>query len=164
MQKVVYAKFNKCGIPPYKVQLVANLIRGKKALAACDILKFTNKAAARDILKVVNSAIANAVNNEGMDKKDLMLVKVAVDNAPMFKRGRATARGRYHQLLKRNSNIIIGLSDGSEISETPKAVKVVKESKSVKEEVKPVKAVAKTVKTKAKTKTDTKLTKKPIKK
>lgn len=161
MQRIVYAKFNKCGIPPYKVKLVADLIRNKKALAACDILKFTNKSAAKDVLKVVESAIANAVNNDGMDKKELTIVKVAVDFAPTFKRGRAVARGRYHEILKRNSHITIGVSDGSEVSDVKKTVKKVKEEikiedkKEAKKEVKPV------VKKETKA-AKSKLTKKPI--
>jgi len=154
MQKIVYAKFNNCGSPQYKVKLVADMIRGKKALEACDILRFTNKIAARDILKVVNSAIANAVNNDGMDKKELIVSRVMVDCATTYKRGRPAARGRYREILKRNSNITIGLSTGIDSVET----------------VKPVKKVAKVAKVaakkelKSKTKSISKLTKGQTKK
>lgn len=145
MQKLVYAKFNNNLMSAQKVRLVAALIRGKKALDAVDILRFTNKYAAKDMLKVLNSAIANAVHNEQMDKKDLMVAQVLVDNAQTFKRGKAVARGRYHQIFKRNCHITIGLTDGSEVvaakSEVKSSAKVADKAES---------------KTKATTKTDAK--------
>ena len=110
MQKVVYAKFNNCIMSAQKVRLVADLIRGKSASKAKDILKYTNKMAAREVLKTLNSAIANSVHNENLDKNDLMVSVVCVDEAQTYKRGKAVARGRYHQILKRNCHITIGLT------------------------------------------------------
>jgi large subunit ribosomal protein L22 len=95
-----------------KVRLVADLVRGKSALEAIDILSFTNKAAAHDMLKVLNSAIANAVHNENLDKKGLFVSRLLVDNATTYKRGKAVGRGRYHQIFKRNCHITVGLTDG----------------------------------------------------
>ena len=118
MQKIVYAKFKNNNRSAQKVRLVADLIRGKKASDAVDILLFTRKYAAKDVLKVLNSAIANAVHNEQMDKKDLMVTKVLVDNAQTYKRGRPVARGKYHQIFKRNGHITIGITDGNLVSET----------------------------------------------
>lgn len=86
-------------------------IRRKNALSTSELLKFTSKRAAQLIQKVLDSAIANAVNNYGMAKKDLVIVEAYVNEAPTFKRGRAVSRGRYHQILKRNSHIIIGVSN-----------------------------------------------------
>lgn len=130
MQKIVYAKHNNNNLSAQKVRLVAALIRGKKALEAADILRFTNKYAARDMLKVVNSAIANAENNNNMDKKELVIAEVLVDNATTYKRGKAVARGRYHQIFRRNCHITVGVTDKSEVTakaetvkETVKAVK-----------------------------------------
>jgi large subunit ribosomal protein L22 len=128
MQKVVYAKLNNCLISSQKVRLVADLIRGKSCTQAKDILTYTNKSAAKDVLKTLNSAIANCVHNENLDKNSLIVSKVCVDQATTYKRGRATARGRYHQILKRNSNITIGLSSTDNTEKTVKTEKTGKES------------------------------------
>lgn len=112
MNKIVLAKTKYANLTARKVRLVAGLIRNKKALEALDLLNFTSKKAAAEIVKkTLKSAIANATHNFGMNKKDLIITKVLVDDAPMFKRGRAISRGRYHQILKRNCHVVIGLTD-----------------------------------------------------
>lgn len=111
MNKPVYAKSKYVRRPARKLRLVVDMIRGKKAIDALDILKFSSKDAALDVYKVVYSAISNAVSNHSMNKKDLQIVQAYVDEAPTFKRGIAVSRGRYHQILKRNSHIIIGVDD-----------------------------------------------------
>ena len=58
---------------PRKARLVADLVRGKSALEALDILEFTNKKAARLIKKTLASAIANATNNFKMDEDKLVV-------------------------------------------------------------------------------------------
>ena len=137
MQKIVYAKFNNSTMPAQKVRLVADLVRGKKALDAIDILTFTNKAAAHDVIKVLNSAIANAVHNENLDKKVLVISKLLVDNATTYKRGRAVGRGRYHQIFKRNCHITIGVSEIDNNSQTKSAsIKTEVDTKKTKVEVK----------------------------
>ncbi len=133
MEKRVYAKFNNCLISAQKVRLVADLIRGAHVSKAEAILQITNKTASRDILKTLNSAIANAVHNEGWDKKELVVAEIYVDEAQTYKRGRPAARGRYRSILKRNSHITIGVSR-TEVKEE-KAVKKVEE-KAVKSETK----------------------------
>lgn len=136
MSKVVYAKGKYVRRSPRKTRLVVDLVRGQNALNALDILKFTNKGSASDVTKVLASAIQNAVFNDDMNKADLVVVDAYVNEAPTFKRGMAVARGKYHQIKKRNCHIIIGVSEGvskeeeveSKKSETkPKASK--KESK-----------------------------------
>jgi large subunit ribosomal protein L22 len=143
MQKVVYAKLNNCLISAQKVRLVADLIRGKSAAQAKDILKYTNKSAAKDVLKTLDSAVANCIHNENFDKNTLMIAEVCVDEATTYKRGRAISRGRYHQILKRNSNIKIG------ITTTAQAKELKEETKAVKKEVKVESKVVKTKTTSA---------------
>ena len=138
MQKVVYAKLQYCLISAQKVRLVADLIRGKSVDSAIAILQFTNKTASKDVLKNLKSSVANAVNNEGMDKKDLIVKEIFVDDAPMYKRGRPAARGRYRSIIKRNSHITIGLTS---IANEETKTKVKKEEK-----VKSVKEVSKIIK------------------
>ncbi len=109
-----------------KVRLVVDMIRGMDALYASEALQFVNKAAAVPVKKALDSAIANATNNYEMDKKLLKVVEARVDEAPTFKRGRAVSKGRYHQILKRNSHIVIAVSDGSEEKSPPKVKKLEK--------------------------------------
>ena len=149
MQKIVYAKFNNCLQSSQKVRLVANLIRGKSAEEAKNILTYTNKAAAKELLKTLNSAIANSIHNNNFDKKKLQVAEVNVDEATTYKRGRATARGRYHQILKRNCHIKIGLKNGK-IDNSEEVVKEIQKEKVVKLKTKKPKS--------------TKVTKKNIKK
>lgn len=138
MQKLVYAKFKNCNTSARKTRLVADLIRGKKALDAVDILTFCEKAVAVDVLKTLNSAIANAVHNENLNKKELMVAEVLVDEAQTYKRGRAVSKGRYHQILKRNCHITIGLSGDVVKKEKKKAVKKTETKKTTKKTTKKV--------------------------
>lgn len=147
--KKVYAKSKYIRRSPQKVRLVIDTIRGQKALFASEMLQFLNKGAARPVRKTLESAIANAIENEDMDKEQLTVVEARVDEAPIFKRGRAVSKGRYHKILKRNSHIIIAVSDGS--SEDKKA----KEKKtSDAKKAKATKAKAKDIKKEAITETE----------
>ena len=120
MAKIVLAKSKYVDRTARKVRLVVDLIRGKNALEALEIVKFSNKAAGEPVFKTIKSAIANATNNFGMDKKELVIVQAMVDDAPVFKRGKAVSRGRYHQILRRNSHITIGVSDNKNVESTIK--------------------------------------------
>jgi large subunit ribosomal protein L22 len=130
VEKLVFAKHNYNGRTARKVRLVADLIRGKRAMQAVEILKFNNKDAAQDLLKVVNSAIANAVHNNNMNKENLIIVKVEINDAPVYKRGRAVSRGRYHEILKRNSHINIAVTDSGKVEKAVKS-EAAKEKKAV---------------------------------
>src|SRR3712207_7150022 len=65
---------------------VADLVRGKSALQALDILEFTNKKAARVIQKTLASAIANATNNFKMDEDKLVVSTIMINEGPVLKR------------------------------------------------------------------------------
>lgn len=138
MNKIVLAKTKYANLTARKVRLVAGLIRNKKAMEAMDLLNFTSKKAAAEIVKkTLKSAIANATNNFGMNKKDLIIAKVLVDDAPVFKRGRAISRGRYHQILKRNCHVVIGLTDNKpEVVDTDdKEIEKAEETKKTKKKL-----------------------------
>lgn len=111
MKKIVYAKNKYVNTSARKTRLLADLIRGKDIETAINLLKFSNKGVATEVLKTLNSAIANAVFNNDMDKKNLEVIEVFVDEAPTFKRGKAVSRGRYHKILKRNCHINIGVAE-----------------------------------------------------
>jgi len=92
---------------PRKVRLVADLIRGKSADEADQILKFTNRRAAASVRKVLLSAVANAVNNHDLLEDQLVVKAAYVDEGPTLKRVLPRARGRADIMKKRTSHITI---------------------------------------------------------
>ena len=76
-------------------------------------LEFLNKGAALPVKKVLDSAIANAENNNDLDKKDLIIKEARVDEGFTMKRGKPVSKGRYHRIFRRNSHIVIGLGQKS---------------------------------------------------
>ena len=89
-----------------KARLVIDLIRGQKASAAQDILRFTPKRASAMISKVLASAIANA-NEQEADVRSLYVADARIDDGPYFRRWRPKDRGRAHEIKKRTSHIIV---------------------------------------------------------
>ena len=92
-----------------KVKIVIDLIRGKSAEDAQAILTYTPKAAAPVVLKVLNSAIANAENNQNLNRKDLVVAEVYANPGPTLKRYVARSRGSASPMLKRTSHISVVL-------------------------------------------------------
>lgn len=96
-------------ISPRKVKIVIDLIRGKNVDEAASILTYTPKAASPVVLKVLNSAIANAVNNQELDRKELYVAEVYANPGPTLKRYVARSRGSASPMLKRTSHISVVL-------------------------------------------------------
>ena len=94
-------------ISPIKARLVIDLIRGKDAREAKNILINYNNKAARLIVKVLDSAIANAVNNNKMDENTLYVKEARVDAGPVMKRMMFDSRGHVGRKDKRTSHIVI---------------------------------------------------------
>lgn len=94
-------------VSPQKLNLVAQLIRGKKADTALADLTFSNKRIARDVKKVLQSAIANAENNHSLDVDDLVVAEAFVGKNLVMKRWHARARGRVGRIEKPFSQITI---------------------------------------------------------
>jgi large subunit ribosomal protein L22 len=90
---------------PYKLNLVAGLIRGKKVGDALNILTFSKKAMAIDVRKVLASAIANAENNHNLDVDALVVQEASVGKALVMKRFTPRARGRASRIIKPFSRI-----------------------------------------------------------
>jgi large subunit ribosomal protein L22 len=90
---------------PYKLNLVAGLIRGKKVGDALNILSFSKKAMAIDVRKVLASAIANAENNHNLDVDALVVKEASVGKALVMKRFTPRARGRASRIIKPFSRI-----------------------------------------------------------
>ena len=90
-----------------KLNLVAELIRGKKAEEALNILAFSKKAMARDASKVLASAIANAENNHDLDVDALVVAEASVGKSITMKRFHARGRGRASRIEKPFSHLTI---------------------------------------------------------
>ena len=90
-----------------KLNLVAALIRGKKAEEARNILSFSTKAMAVDVKKVLESAIANAENNHDLDVDDLIVSEAHVGNGIVMKRFAPRGRGRSGRIFKPFSQLTI---------------------------------------------------------
>ncbi len=94
-------------VSPQKLNLVAQLIRGKKVNVALADLEFSRKRIAKDVRKCLESAIANAENNHDLDVDDLVVTQAHVGKSMVMKRFHARARGRAGRIEKFFSNITI---------------------------------------------------------
>jgi len=92
---------------PQKLNLVAQLIRGKKVETALADLTFSRRRIAHDVRKTLESAIANAENNHNLDTDSLVVAEAYVGNSLVMKRFKARARGRGARILKPFSNLTI---------------------------------------------------------
>ena len=101
-------------ISPQKLNLVAQLIRGKKVSSALADLQFSRKRIAVDVKKCLESAIANAENNHDLDVDDLVVSQAFVGKALVLKRFHARARGRGARILKPFSNLTIVVREVAE--------------------------------------------------
>ena len=101
------AKLRMLRTSPQKLNLVAQLIRGKKVDKALTDLTFSKKRIAEDVKKCLQSAIANAENNHNLDVDDLIVAEAYVGKNLIMKRGRPRARGRYGKIMKPFSEITI---------------------------------------------------------
>jgi large subunit ribosomal protein L22 len=107
----VRAELHYCGVSAQKTRLVVDLVRGRPAVQALDLLKFTPKVAARHVFKLLTSAVANAEENFGLSRDDLIVYRITADEAPTRKWRRFGARGRFKPLLRRSSHITIILRE-----------------------------------------------------
>jgi large subunit ribosomal protein L22 len=94
-------------VSPQKLNLLAQLIRGKKVDRALADLEFSRKRIAHEVKKTLESAIANAENNHGLDVDDLVVSQAFVGKAMVMKRFSARARGRASRIEKPFANLTI---------------------------------------------------------
>jgi large subunit ribosomal protein L22 len=110
-------------ISPQKLNLVAELIRGKKVNEAMADLEFSRKRVAQDVRKCVMSAVANAENNHGLDVDELIVAEAHVGKNIVMKRFAARGRGRGTQILKPFSQITVIVRQKAEDAEPKKTTK-----------------------------------------
>jgi large subunit ribosomal protein L22 len=94
-------------VSPQKLNLVAQLIRGKKVDVALADLEFSRKRVARDVRKCVMSAVANAENNHGLDVNDLVVTQAHVGKNLVMRRFHARGRGRMSPIEKPFAQITV---------------------------------------------------------
>jgi large subunit ribosomal protein L22 len=94
-------------ISPQKLNLLAQLIRGKKVEKALADLEFSHKRISGQVKKVLESAIANAENNHGLDTDALVVAEAFVGNSLVMKRFTARGRGRSSRIEKPFAHLTI---------------------------------------------------------
>lgn len=119
-------------IPPMKARRVIDLIRGRAAGEALAVLQFAPQAASEQVRKVLASAVANAENNERLDRDDLVVTEAYVDEGPTLKRFRPRAQGRAFRIRKRTSHITVVVSAQPQAAPAKKASKSAKGTKAAK--------------------------------
>lgn len=108
-------------ISPKKLNLMAEMIRGREAGKALKMLELTPKKGAKILHKALKSAVANATNNFKQEAENLFIQEVLVSKASTYKRWLPASRGRMSPILKRNSRLTvkIGVKE-QEKSDKPK--------------------------------------------
>jgi large subunit ribosomal protein L22 len=111
------AVYKHARISARKVRPIADMIRGKFADEALDILRYQPQRGARMLEKVIRSAMGNAQENaeRPVNIENLIVVDCRVDGGPMFKRVRPRARGMAFMVLRRMSHIQVTLEDLNEL-------------------------------------------------
>ncbi len=98
-------------IPPQKVRLIMDEVRGKKVEIALRQLSFSPQKGARLLRKLINSAVANAEANKEVDVDTLFIKRIFADQGPTMKRFRPRAMGRANRIRKRMSHLTVVLDE-----------------------------------------------------
>ena len=98
-------------ISPIKARLVIDLIRGKNVDEALNILNNKDKKTSKFAVKALESAIANAVNNNKMDRSKLFVKEARVDAGPVMKRHMFDSRSHIGHKDRRTSHIVIVVAE-----------------------------------------------------
>lgn len=107
----IKAEVTDVSISAQKLRLVLDLVRGKSAEEAMNILKFVPSKAAHPISKLVASAIANAEKNMGVSRAELYVHKITADEARTRRWRRYGARGRFKPWLRRAAHVSVVLRE-----------------------------------------------------
>ncbi|WP_035793715.1 MULTISPECIES: 50S ribosomal protein L22 [unclassified Butyrivibrio] len=105
------AKLSYARIPVQKACFVMDAIRGKDVETALAILEYNPRYASSVIFKLLNSAIANAENNNGMNRANLYIAECNASNGPIMKRIQPRAQGRAYRIQKKLSHLTLILDE-----------------------------------------------------
>ncbi len=103
------AHLRKIRISSKKANVVAGLVRGKDAVEALTLLKFTPKKAAEMLYKVILSAVQNAEKNDDMKRENLKIKEIIITKGQFMKRFLPSTRGRALPLAKPTAHISVTL-------------------------------------------------------
>lgn len=96
-------------ISPQKARLVADLIRGKEVDQAYVTLLYSNLKGGRLLKKTLDSAVANAESQHSVQRRNLTIAEIRVDEGPTMKRAKSKCRGGRVPVMKRTSHFTIVL-------------------------------------------------------
>ncbi len=113
----IYSLHKGALIAPRKARLTLDLIRGKSVAEAKAVLILTNSKASRLIKKVLDSATANAVNNLGIEEKNLYVKEAYINEGQTLKRVKFASHGKIGKHYRRTSHIYIKVGDLNVIKE-----------------------------------------------
>jgi large subunit ribosomal protein L22 len=99
------------GIPPRKMRLVTNAVKGLKVSEALAYLQFMPNAGAKPVSTVVASAAANAENNYNLNPDELFILNIVADDSFRVKRIKARPHGRAARILRRFCHVTVIVSD-----------------------------------------------------
>jgi len=99
------------GVSPRKTRLVADQVRGLQAEKALAVLKFLPNKPARVVYKTIASAMANAEENLGLSRSDLVITEIRADEGPRRQWRRFGARGRFKPITRKTSHITVVLTE-----------------------------------------------------
>ena len=107
----IQAKLRFLPLSAQKVRLVVDMVRGKDAVEALEMLRFVQKRAALPVRKLLTSAVSNAEENFGVSRDDLYVATIYADEAPTRRWRRFGARGRFKPILRRTSHVTVILRE-----------------------------------------------------
>lgn len=107
----IHAHLRFLPISAQKVRIVVDMVRGRNANEALDLLRFETKAPAGIVRKLLASAVANAEENFGVSRDDLYVAQIFANEAPTRKWRRFGARGRFKPVLRRSSHVTVVLRE-----------------------------------------------------
>ncbi|HEY8812444.1 MAG TPA: 50S ribosomal protein L22 [Candidatus Dormibacteraeota bacterium] len=104
---------------PRKARLVADSVKGLKVGDALAYLEFSPKHAAIDVAKVIKSAAANAEHNFNLNREELVVKQLLIDEGPTMKRLRFRSRGMASQYFRRTCHITAVVEDQTVVEVKP---------------------------------------------
>jgi large subunit ribosomal protein L22 len=105
-------------VTPQKARRVVDLVRGLEVDEALALLRFAPQAASEPVYKLIESAVSNAEGVESLDRNDLVVSRITVDEGPTMKRWRPRAQGRASRINKRTSHITVVVQPRDEAHKT----------------------------------------------
>ena len=109
-------------VSPRKLRLVADMVRKRQVDYALEQLRFSSKNAALPLAKAINSAVANAVHNFNLNKENLFVKTITIDQGPVYKRYAPRAQGRAFVERKRTSHINVVLEAREKTKKTNRSI------------------------------------------